>query len=154
MCVLKHSYHHSELDLKYHDIGNGWTFVSSSLWKNSVNTTIRDVGLLLSPCALKSLSCIKRTQLRIMYVTFNGNLCTMIVACYNPPMQEMNQISQPSITGYLSSFAQNILIIGGDMNAQIGQNENDKFSLYNLPNRNGKYLADIFSFYSRTVFYA
>ena len=30
----------------------------------------------------------------------------------------------------------NVLVIGGDMNAQIGKNVNNKFSLHNLSNRN------------------
>ena len=36
----------------------------------------------------------------------------------------------------------NVLIIGGDMNAQIGKNVNNKFSLHNSSNRNGKNLTD------------
>ena len=35
-----------------------------------------------------------------------------------------------------------VLIIGGDMNAQIGKDENDKFCLHNLSNRNCEYLTD------------
>ena len=35
-----------------------------------------------------------------------------------------------------------VLIIGGDMNAQIGKNINNKFSLHNLSNRNGEHLTD------------
>ena len=31
----------------------------------------------------------------------------------------------------------NVFIIGGEMNAQIGKNVNNKFSLHNSPNRNG-----------------
>ena len=33
MCT-NHRYYHSELELKYHDTGNGWTFVLVSPWKN------------------------------------------------------------------------------------------------------------------------
>ena len=36
-----------------------------------------------------------------------------------------------------------ILIIGGDINAQIGKiDKNNKFCLHNLSNGNGEYLAD------------
>ena len=47
---------------------------------------------------------------------------------------------------WLSSLVQNIpkhniLIIGGDMNAQISKDENNKFSLHKLPNRNSEYLT-------------
>ena len=36
----------------------------------------------------------------------------------------------------------NVFIIGRDMNTQIGKNVNNKFSLYNFSNRNGKLLTD------------
>ena len=36
----------------------------------------------------------------------------------------------------------NVLIIGGDMNAQIGKSENNRFSLHNTSNRNGDLLAE------------
>ena len=39
ICIQEHRYRHSE-DIKYHDTGNGWTLVSTSAWKNFVNTTI------------------------------------------------------------------------------------------------------------------
>ena len=31
--------------MKYHDSGNGWTFVSASAWENSVNVTKVGVGM-------------------------------------------------------------------------------------------------------------
>ena len=36
----------------------------------------------------------------------------------------------------------NVLVIGGDMNAQIGENGNNKYSLHNTSNRNGQHLTD------------
>ena len=36
----------------------------------------------------------------------------------------------------------NVLIIGGDMNAQIRKNGNHKYSQHNLSNRNGQHLTD------------
>ena len=36
----------------------------------------------------------------------------------------------------------NLLVIGGDMNAQIGKNRNNKYSLHNASNRNGQHLID------------
>ena len=41
-------------DIKYHDTGNGWTFISTSAGKNSVNARIGGVGMLIGPRALKS----------------------------------------------------------------------------------------------------
>ena len=34
--VQEHSYHHCELELKYHDTGNGWTFDLASVLKKSL----------------------------------------------------------------------------------------------------------------------
>ena len=36
----------------------------------------------------------------------------------------------------------NILIIGGDMNGQIGKNKNYKFRIYKSLNRNGEHLTE------------
>ena len=53
ICIQEHKYIHSE-DIKYHDTGNEWMFVSASAWKNSVNTTTGGVGMLIGPEALKA----------------------------------------------------------------------------------------------------
>ena len=36
----------------------------------------------------------------------------------------------------------NVLVMGGDMNAQIGKNGNHKYSLHNSSNKNGQHLSD------------
>ncbi len=54
--VQENSYHHCELELKYHDTGNGWTFDLASVLKNSANVAIVDVGMLFSPPTLKLLN--------------------------------------------------------------------------------------------------
>ena len=51
-------------------------------WKNSVNTVIESVGMLLSPYAWKSLNSIEKIQLRMMCVSYNGNPSTTIVSFY------------------------------------------------------------------------
>ena len=81
-----------------------------------------------------------------MVATFNGNPRTTIVSCYSPTnVSEENEI----VTFYdeLSSLVRsipkhNMLVIGGDMNAQIGKNGNNKYSLHNTSNRNGQHLTD------------
>ena len=139
----EHRYLLSE-DMKYHDTGNRWTFVSASAWKNSVNALIGGVGKLIGPRALKSLNSIEKIQLRMMVATFNGNPSTTIISCYKP-----NQWSEETdlIPFYneLSSLVHsipkhNVLMIGKDMNAQIGKN--NEFSLHNSPNRNGQNLTN------------
>ena len=41
-----------------------------------------------------------------------------------------------------SILKHNMLVIGGDMNAQIGKNGNNKYSLHNTSNRNEQHLTD------------
>ena len=80
--------------------------------------------MLIGPRALKTLNNIERIQPRMMAATFNGNPRVTIISCYSP-----NNISEETelVTFYeeLSSLVRsipkhNLLVIGGDMNAQIG----------------------------------
>ena len=116
ICIQKHRYIYSE-DIKHHDIGNGWTFVSASAWKNSVNATI-GVGMLIGPRAQKSLNSIEKIQPRMMVATFNGNPSTKIISCYSP-----TNVSEE--TDLIAFY-----------------NVNHKFSLLNSSNRNGEHLID------------
>ena len=134
------------IDTKYHDTGNRWTFVSASTWKNSVNATIEDVAMCISPRALKSLNTIEIIQPRMMVATFNGNHSSTIISYYSPTSVS-NETDLIAFYNKLSSLVRtipkhNILIIVGDMNAQIDIDINNKFSLYNSSNRNGDHLTD------------
>ena len=145
ICIQEHRYTHTE-DIKYHETGNGWSLATVSAWKNSVNAAVGGVGLLIGPRALKTLNSIEKIQPRMMAATFNGNPRATIVSCYSPTnVSEENEI----VTFYdeLSSLVRsipkhNMLVIGGDMNAQIGKNGNNKYSLHNTSNRNGQHLTD------------
>ena len=113
--------------------------------KISVSATIGDVGIFLSPCALKSLNSREKFLLRIMYATFNGNSCTTIISYYS----STNASAKKDIIIFynkLCSLVQQITkhytqIINVDMNVQIGKDRN-KFCLYNSSNRNGEYIPD------------
>ena len=81
-----------------------------------------------------------------MVATFNGNPSATIISCYSPT-NVSEETEHIAFYDELSSFVRsipkhNILVIGGDMNAQIGENVNHKFSLHNSSNRNGQYLTD------------
>ena len=80
-----------------------------------------------------------------MVATFNDNHSTTIISCYNP-----NNASEETdiITFYnvpssfiLSIPKHNILIIGGDMKAQIDKSVNKKVRLHNASNRNEEHLT-------------
>ena len=117
-----------------------------SAWKNSVNITVGEVGMLIGPRALKIPNSIERIQPQMMAATFNGNPKATIISCYSPAnVSEETKL----VTFYeeLSSLLRNIpkhnlLVIVGDMNAQIGKNRNNKYSLHNTSNRNGQHLTD------------
>ena len=141
ICIQEHRYTHTE-DIKYHETGNGWTLATVLAWKNSINATVCGVGMLIGPRVLKTLS-IARIQPR-MAATFNGNPRATIISCYSP-----TNVSKETelVTFYeeLSSLVHsipkhNLLVIGGDMNAQIRKNRNNKYSLHNTSNRNGQHL--------------
>ena len=121
-------------------------FISLLAWKNSINSVIEGVGMLFSPCALKSLISIEEIQLKMMCASFNSNPNTTILSSYSPT----NASDETDIITFynkLSSLVQHIpkhntLIISGDMNAQKAKDENNKFCLHNSSNRNGEYLTD------------
>ena len=97
------------------------------------------------PWALKSLNSTVKIKPRIMVATFNGNPSTTIISCYNPT----NVSEETDLIAFyneLSSLCRipkhNVFVMGGDMNAQIGKNVNQKFSLHNSSNRNGEHITD------------
>ena len=82
----------------------------------------------------------------MMAATFNGDPRATIISCYS-----LTKVSEETelVTFYdeLSSLVSsipkhNILVIGGDMNAQIRKKGNNKYSLHNTSNRNGQHLTD------------
>ena len=65
------------------------------------------------------------------YSLTNFNEETVLIAFYNELFSSV-----------LSIPKHNVLIIGGYMNAWIGKNVNNKFSLHNSSNRNGEHLTE------------
>ena len=69
-----------------------------------------------------------------------------IISCYSPTnvSEETYLIAFYNELSSLvhSTLKHNVLVIGGDMNAQIGKNIIYKFSLHNSSNGNGEYLTD------------
>ena len=105
----------------------------------------RGVGMLIGPRALKTLNSIERIRPRMMISTFNGNPRGTIISCYSPT----NVSAETELVAFydvLSSLVRSIpkhyvLVIGGDINAQIEKNGNNKYSLHNTSNRNGQHLT-------------
>ena len=131
---------------EYHDTSNGWTFILASARKNSANTAIGGVRMLIGPQALKSLNSIVKIQPNMMVAMFNGNPSTTTISCYIPTnvSEETDLITFYNELSCLvhSILKHSVLVISGDMNAQIGKNVNLKFSLHNSSNRNGEHQTD------------
>ena len=102
--------------------------------------------MLIGPRALKSLNSIERIQPRMLAATFNGNPRATIISCYSPTnvSEETELVTfYDELTSLMRSIPKHsLLVIGGDMNTQIGKNGNNKYSLHNTTNRNGQYLTD------------
>ena len=69
----------------------------------------------------------------MMVATFNGNPSATIICCYSST-NESEETELIAFYDELSSLVRsipkpNVLVIGGDMNAQIGKNGNHKYSL-------------------------
>ena len=94
---------------------------------------------------VKSLNSFERIQPRMMVATFNGNPRATIISCNSlTNISEKNELV--AFYDELSSLVRsipkhNMLVIGGDTNAQIGKNRNNKYSLHNTSNRNGQHLT-------------
>ena len=95
---------------------------------------------------LQSLNSIEKIQPRTMVATFKGNANSTIIACYS-----LTNVSEETdlITFYkeLSTLVRtipkhNVLVIGRDMNAQIGKDVNHKFSIHKSSDTNGGHLID------------
>ena len=141
--VQEHRFYHEDTDLKYHELGNGWPFISASDLKNTGNSTIVGVGMVLSPYATKSLNSIEKITPQILVATFHGNPePTLISSC--SPTSIVDEQEVRDFYDHLSSLNRsvpkhNVLIIGGDLNAQIGQSMLHKFTRHHTSNRNGEY---------------
>ena len=81
-----------------------------------------------------------------MVATFNGSPRATIISSYSPTnvSEDTELISfyddLPSLVRSIPKH--NVLVICGNMNAQIGKNGNNKYSRHNMSNRNGRHLTD------------
>ena len=91
--------------------------------------------MLIGLRALKSLNSIEKIQLR---------MAATIISCYSSTnvSEETDIIDFYNELSSLRSIPKHVLVIGGDMNAQIGKNVNHKFSLLNSSSGNGEHLTD------------
>ena len=145
ICLQEHRFMHDDLVTKEHDFGN-WKLITCSAWKNSMNASTGGVAMLISPQAYNALSSVEKISPRIMVATFNGNPQTTVISCYSPT-NVSNEDEVESFYHELSSLTRqvpkhNILILGGDFNAHLGQADSFKYAYHLQTNRNGEMLKD------------
>ena len=132
-----------------YQISRYWQWMDAShciSMKNSVNATVGGMGILIGPRALKSLNSVERMQPRMMIATLNINPRATIISCHSPT----NVSEETELAAFLDELSSlvcsipkhNVLVIGGDMNAQIRKNRNNNYSLQNTSNKNGQHLTD------------
>ena len=104
-----------------------WIVARHCIWHGKTLSTpqLGGVGLLIGPRPLKTLNSIEKIQPRMMAATFNGNPRATIISCYSPT-NDSEETELVTFYDELSSLVRSIpkhymLVIGGDMNAQIGK---------------------------------
>ena len=144
ICIQEHRISHDDLLVKYHNVGSGWSLITTSSWKNATNSSIGGVGLLLSPTASSSLINIEKITPRIVVANFDGNPAVSIVSCYSPTnVSEELEVSvfYDELSSLVRSIPKhNVLLIAGDLNAQLGPSHANRYALHTKSNRNGEYL--------------
>ena len=130
------------------------SFFTSSAQKAANNSTIRDVSILLSPNAHKAINSIETINPRILIATLNRNPAATVISCYSPtnvsPVEEREEfyVNIAELTKKIPKH--NVTLIGGDMNARIGENV-AKALAYNTTNENGQLLLNYAQEYNLKV---
>lgn len=128
------------VDTKEHAFGT-WRLITCLAWKNNANATVRGVGILLNPLTYKAVASIEMITNRIMVATFHGKPQTTLICCYSPTnvrveseVDDFYEVLE-SVTRAVPKH--HLLIIGGDFNAHLGQQDGFKFAYHHQSNRNG-----------------
>ena len=147
VCIQEHRIFHEEIDINFKDVGKGWRLVTTSCWKNSVNSRIGGVGILISPNAYKSLLSIEKISPRILMTRFKGNPEVSVVSCYSPTNCSPDSEAE-NFYNLLSDVCKqipkhDIMVVCGDMNAQLGGEDIKGYVYGKKTNRNGQYLLNM-----------
>ena len=146
VCVQEHRFIHEDTQIKKHDAGKQWKLLTSSAWKNNMDSSIGGLATLLSSHAYKSLNSIESITPRILEANFNGNPQTTVICCYSP-INVTEEVECEKFYDELYSLTRkipkhNVLIIGCDFNAHLGQDNGYKFAHHQQTNRNGTMLCN------------
>ena len=142
-CIQEHRHVHSDTDpdIVARTIGTSTLFTASAV-RNNQNASVRGVAITINSKLLPLLESVKKLDERIVKATFKGNPKTVVLSCYSPH----NSLPDEDVVNFYTRLSNGVedvpphamLIIGGDMNAQIANG----FSLHDKTNRNGHHLID------------
>ena len=152
IAIQEHRFYNPDVNkrLEYRSLGS-YQLVTSSAWKNSVNSTIGGNGVLLSSKAMDNLISIEKISPRLIVLELDGNPKTTILCAYSPtndaPEDEVDQFYTDlrSVTDNIPLH--NFFILCGDMNARFAPPD-VKFSYDKLTNRNGEKLLEYMEEYN------
>ena len=146
VCLQEHWKFHDSGDVQYTDVGKGWILATSSCWRNSVNSYVGEVGMLLSPSAYNYLEDnVVVVNSRILVADLSGNPATTIICCYS----STNCSDDNDTVDFYNTFSEVIKkllgykIIYGDMNAQISPLNFGGFSFGKKTHRIGQFMLDM-----------
>ena len=99
--------------------------VNSSSWKKSINAATGGASFLISNKSNNMINGIDMIPPRIMKILFQGNPQITIITCFSPTnVSEGTEVDTfyTQLTDTIREIPNhNVLIIGGDLNAQLGQ---------------------------------
>ena len=146
ICIQEHRYIHDDIPIREQRFEN-WILLICSLWRNSINASNGGIGMLVNQCTYNTISSVEMITPRIMVTSFQGNPQTTVISCYSPTMVSNETDAQRFYSDLSSLIRQvpkhNILIIGGDFNAHLGQNDSFKLSYHQNSNRNGEMFKNL-----------
>ena len=109
-----------------------------------MNAATGGIGILINSRAYNAISSVDMITSRIMAIHFQGNQQTTVMLCYSPTNVSYEHDTErfyTDLTYFIRHIPKNnVLIIGGDFNAQLGKYDGYEYSLHRTTNRNGNML--------------
>ncbi|XP_019623440.1 PREDICTED: craniofacial development protein 2-like, partial [Branchiostoma belcheri] len=144
--IQEHRIVHED-EVRYESI-HGNTLITTTASRNLAGAAVGGVGILLSTKAFNSLAKVTPFNGRILIVSFQGNPVTTIIVTYCPTnVADEDIISEhyDSLRRAIQSVpAHNLLMVVGDFNARLGDEE-ARYTLHSETNRNGRMLLELTS---------
>lgn len=114
--------------------------------RNKANAPCGGVGLILNPKAQELMTNIEKFNDRILIATFAGNPKTTVVVVYSPVEGDSDEIREQFFDNLTTATKavpkHNFLIVMGDFNAHVGQEDGFKYTYHSKTNKNGHLLIN------------